>query len=60
MSFASVTDLEAFLVSPAQQAIAQDEARLCDTSAGEWWTAIGMTVTSQLGAEQATTLPPRA
>jgi hypothetical protein len=59
MSFDSVTELEAFLASPGQQDIARDEARMCDTAAGEWWTAIGMTVTSRLGAEQATSLPAR-
>ncbi|MYM31126.1 hypothetical protein GTP58_22570 [Duganella sp. CY15W] len=47
MSFGSVTALERFLSGAGQAAIANDERRMADTSAGEWWTAISMTLVDQ-------------
>ncbi|GGY24724.1 EthD domain-containing protein [Paludibacterium paludis] len=54
MSFASVGDLEDFLRSSAWQAIGEDEARMTDTKASEWWTAIGMVLVNRIGPEVAT------
>lgn len=53
MSFASVDDLEDFLRSPGYRAIADDETRMIDTLAGEWWTSIGMVLVNRIGPERA-------
>lgn len=55
-NFASLNDLEDFLRSDDYQAIAKDEARMIDTSAGEWWTSIGMTIVNRIIFEKTTSL----
>lgn len=54
MDFANINDLEDFLRSPEQKAIAEDEARMTDAAAGEWWTTIGMALVNRIASECAT------
>ena len=54
MGFASLDDLEDFLRSPGQKAIAEHEGRMTDPVAGEWWTAIGMVLVNRIAPERAT------
>ncbi|MDP9651498.1 hypothetical protein J2793_006973 [Paraburkholderia caledonica] len=56
MNFVSVNDLEDFLRSPEYKAIAGDEARMTDATAGEWWTTIGMVLVNRIAPERATDL----
>jgi hypothetical protein len=54
MGFASINDLEDFLRSPGHKAITEDEARMVDSAAGEWWTTIGMVLVNRITPEYAT------
>lgn len=54
MGFSSINDLEDFLCSPEHQAITEDEARMTDPAAGEWWTTIGMVLVNRIAPEHAT------
>lgn len=54
MGFASLNDLEDFLRSPNQRAIAEDEARITDPTASEWWTTIGMVLVNRIAPERVT------
>ena len=56
MGFASIDDLEDFLRSREHKAIAEDEARVTDSAAGEWWTTIGMMLVNRIAPERATDL----
>lgn len=56
MGFASINDLEDFLRSPEHEAIVEDEARVADSAAGEWWTTIGMVLVNRVAPERATDL----
>jgi len=56
MGFASLNDLEDFLRRPEQKRIAEDEARMTDPAAGEWWTAVGMVLVNRIAPECATDL----
>ena len=52
LAFASVNDLEEFLLSPAYRDIAQQEAAMTD-AASQWWTAIGMVIVNRIHPEVA-------
>ncbi|MBD1552476.1 EthD domain-containing protein [Pseudomonas typographi] len=54
LGFASLNDLEDFLRSPGQKAIARDEARMADPSAEQWWTTVGMVLVNRIAPECAT------
>ena len=54
LSFASVDDLEDFLRSEDYLVIANDEKRMMDTDAGEWWTSIGLTIVNRIIFEKTT------
>lgn len=52
-AFASLNDVEDYLVSPEHEAIAASEANLC-SDGSEWWTAVNYSVISRLMPELAT------
>ncbi|WP_175687298.1 EthD domain-containing protein [Burkholderia multivorans] len=54
MGFASLNDLEDFLLSPEQKVIAEDEGRMTESAAGEWWTTIGMVLVNRIAPERTT------
>lgn len=56
LSFASLNDVEDYLVSPEHEAIAASEASLCGEGS-EWWTAVNYSVINRLQPELATELP---
>ena len=56
LSFASMNDVEDFLVSDGYAAIAEDEAAL-QGEGSEWWTALNYSVINRLSAELVTELP---
>lgn len=56
MGFASINDLEDFLRSREHKAIAEDEARMMDSGAGEWWTTIDIVLVNRIAPERATDL----
>jgi hypothetical protein len=56
MGFSSINDLEDFLCSREHKAINEDEARMTDPAAGEWWTTIGMVLVNRIAPERTTDL----
>lgn len=56
MSFTSVGDVEDFLRSPEHKSIAEDESRMMDPTASEWWTTIDMVLINRIAPEYATAL----
>lgn len=56
LNFASLNDLEDFLRSEDYQAIAKDEGLMIDTSAGEWWTSVSMTIVNRIIFEKTTAI----
>jgi len=54
MNFASINDLEDFLRSAEYKLIAEDEARMANVVASEWWTAIGMVLVNRIASERIT------
>jgi hypothetical protein len=56
LSFASVNDVEDYLVSDDHRAIDESEALLTGDGS-EWWTAINYNVINRLGPEKVTQLP---
>jgi hypothetical protein len=54
MAFASVNDLEDFLLDGDAEAIAQDEAALVDETGSEYWTAVTYQVVNQIFPETST------
>lgn len=54
MNFASVNDLEDFLRSAEYKLITEDEVRMANVVASEWWTAIGMVLANHISPECAT------
>lgn len=56
LSFASLNDVEDYLVSPDHAAIAASEGALLGEGS-EWWTAVNYSVINRLGPEVATALP---
>lgn len=52
--FAGVCELEDFLRGCGHRAISEDEARMTDPTASEWWTAIGMVLVNRIAAERIT------
>lgn len=53
LAFASLNDVEDYLVSPEQAAVAASEASLCGDGS-EWWTAVNYSVINRLMPELAT------
>jgi hypothetical protein len=54
MAFASMKDVEIFLLSDSYAAIEQSERSIAVAEAGEYWTGITFTVVDQLAPERAT------
>lgn len=54
MNFASVNDLEDFLRSAEYKLIAEDEERMGNAEASEWWTAIGIVLVNRITPERIT------
>ncbi len=54
MAFASMRELETFLLSEDCKAIEMAETTIANTNAGEYWTGAAFTVVDQLGPERAT------
>jgi hypothetical protein len=56
LNFASLNDLEDFLRSDDYLAISKHEKLMIDTSFGEWWTSIGLTIVNRIIFEKTTSL----
>lgn len=54
LAFASLKDVESFLLSDSYAAIVAAERSISDVAASEYWTGVVFTVVDQLAAEQAT------